>query len=193
MSLQHLHNTPFALASFSLIQFGSVIADNLGGLDSDGSDSENNNNESSPKDKTTATKNTKADHDTTQNTDTATNINTNTNKATDTATGKIDTTQQTSPKTETNTATTATNTDKVTYNQWGFTGSQKVWAEETKTITSASSESSSASHSTHSVKGNKTSDANRISDKIVGYESSKWKKTLLIASVVGISACIGAL
>lgn len=184
MSLQQFHTAPFALASFSLIQFGSVVADTLGGLDSDESGSDNNNDDSSPKDKATA----KA------KTDTAKNTNTNTNKDTGTTNtaGTTDTTQETTQKPETNIATTTTNTDKVTYNQWGFTGSQSVWGEETKTVTSGSSESSSASHSTHSVKGNKTSNANRISDNIVSYDGSS-KKTFLIASLIGISACISAL
>lgn len=184
MSLQQFHSAPFALASFSLIQFGSVVADNLGGLDSDELGSDNNNDNSSPKDKATA----KAKTDTAKNT----NTNTNTDTGTTNTAGTTDTTQETTQKPETNIATTTTNTDKVTYNQWGFTGSQSVWGEETKTVTSGSSESSSASHSTHSVKGNKTSNANRISDNIVSYDGSS-KKTFLIASLIGISACISAL
>lgn len=188
MSLQQFHSAPFALASFSLIQIGSIVAENLGGLDSDESGSDNNNDDSSPKERT------KTDQDTTQNTDTATNTatNANTNTGTTNTAGTTDTTEATTQKTETNTATTATNTNKVTYNQWGFTGSQSVWGEETKTVTSGSSESSSASQSTHSVRGNKTSNANRISDNIVSYDGSS-KKTFLIASLIGISACISVL
>lgn len=184
MSLQQFHSAPFALASFSLIQFGSVVADNLGGLDSDELGSDNNNDDSSPKDKATA----RAKTDTAKNTKT----NTNTDTGTTNTAGTTDTTQETTQKPETNIATTTTNTDKVTYNQWGFTGSQSVWGEETKTVSLGSSESSSASHSTHSVKGNKTSNANRISDNIASYDGSS-KKTFLIASLIGISACISAL
>lgn len=186
MSLQQFHNAPFALASFSLIQFGSIVAENLGGLDSDESGSANNNDDSSPKDKATAT--VKGKTDTAKNT----NTNTNTDTGTTNTAGTTDTTQETTQKPETNIATTTTNTDKVTYNQWGFTGSQSVWGEETKTVSLGSSESSSASHSTHSVKGNKTSNANRISDNIVSYDGLS-KKTFLIASLIGISACISAL
>ena len=74
----------------------------------------------------------------------------------------------------------------------GFHRSQSVWGEETKTVSLGSSESVSASHSTHSVKGNKTSNANRISDNIVSYDGLS-KKTFLIASLIGISAYISAL
>lgn len=135
----------------------------------------------------TTEKDTKA---TTATEKTNTKTNTNTNTAT------TDTQTNTATKKTKETGTTKTDDSKTTtgakgsakYNQWGFTGDQSVWKAPT---TLASGLSGSASKSTHSVHGNKTSNANilRASDN----HQYSWKSKFLVGSLIGSALVLNAL
>lgn len=126
----------------------------------------------------------------TQNTNTNTQTNTNTNTAT------TNTQTNTDTKKTKETGTTKTDDSKTTtdakgsakYNQWGFTGDQSVWKAPT---TLASGLSGSASKSTHSVHGNKTSNANilRVSDN----HQYSWKSKFIVGSLIGSALVLNAL
>lgn len=113
------------------------------------------------------------------NTQTNTNTRTATNTQTNTDATKETTKERGTTKTDDLQKTTSAK-GSAKYNQWGFTGDQSVWKAPT---TLASGLSGSASKSTHSVHGNKTSNANMLhfSDS----HQYSWKSKFLIGSLVG--------
>lgn len=77
----------------------------------------------------------------------------------------------------------------VTYNQWGFTGSQSIWeatTAETSTVSSLKSHTSLVASVTNS-----TSNANRLH---VSFErDNSWKNVIIIGGVLGLTAMLHSL
>lgn len=215
MSLQiSSFNAPLILSSvafFSSTAYGAV----LGGLDNpnaanDATTTDEKTDQATTKKEENTTEKTATDA-TKEKTDATTATDATAEKTTDTTAEKTTdaTTDATTEKTQATTdakdtsttqwwtpasaATSTATTDKtsqtkeakeshVTYNQWGFTGSQSVWK-----ATTLASGSSSGSHSSHSVNGNKTSNANRQVSSPLVEKSYGWKKTLLIGGLFGVT------
>lgn len=92
----------------------------------------------------------------------------------------------------------ASATTGVSYNQYGFTGSQSVWeAATTSGATTALTSTTTGSLTSHhslvaSVLGNSTSNANKL--QLVGFErDNSWKNVMLVGGILGVSALLQAL
>ncbi|KAK6455899.1 uncharacterized protein RJT20DRAFT_129284 [Scheffersomyces xylosifermentans] len=186
-----LQLTPFALASLAILHIAPVSGDVLGGLGDSGS---GNGNESK-----------KETVDTDEATKTLVLNDVNTVKTNTAETTVATTVPTTATLIATDTADTNTDGKTVTFNKWGFTGSQSVWENTLTTVTGSGSDtvsgsasesetgSDSKSHSTHSINGNKTSNANRLSHSVHSQEKSQWKNFVFIGGLLAFTTVLGAL
>lgn len=88
---------------------------------------------------------------------------------------------------------TAIVTDKldsgVSYNKWGFTGSQSVWTDQIKDSSSVVSGSESHGSSTATISSNKTSGALRAA----GASEISWKTTAIVGVIAALTISLHTL